>query len=136
MIFFHSENNFQIKAKQSLKRWITKCVSREEKRIGDINIIFCDDAFLFMKNEKYLNHSTLTDILTFDCSTEKSISGDIFISTERVKENAAKYKVLFTNELNRVMIHGILHLLGYNDKTRKEKKIMREKEDFYLSLQT
>jgi len=136
MILFHAENNFRIKAPRLLKIWITKSVLKEQNTIGDINIIFCDDAFLLIKNKKYLNHSSLTDILTFDFSTGKSISGDIFISTERVKENATKYKVPFKNELNRVLIHGILHLLGYKDKTEKEKKIMRKKEDFYLSLQT
>jgi len=136
MILLHAENNFLIKAPQTLKIWITKSVLKEQNTIGDINIIFCDDAFLLIKNKKYLNHSSLTDILTFDFSTGKSISGDIFISTERVKENATKYKVPFKNELNRVLIHGILHLLGYKDKTEKEKKIMRKKEDFYLSLQT
>tara|TARA_B100000929_G_C15255442_1_gene334789 strand:+ start:23 stop:433 length:411 start_codon:yes stop_codon:yes gene_type:complete len=136
MILFHAENNFRIKAPQALKVWITNSVLKEEKTIGDINIIFCDDTFLLIKNKKYLNHSSLTDILTFDFSTKKSLSGDIFISTERVKENATKYNVPFNNELNRVIIHGVLHLLGYKDKTEKEKKIMRKKEDFYLSLQT
>ena len=136
MILLHAENNFLIKAPQTLKIWITKSVLKEGAAIGDINIIFCDDTFLLIKNKKYLNHSSLTDILTFDFSTKKSLSGDIFISTERVKENATKYKVPFKNELNRVLIHGILHLLGYKDKTEKEKKIMRKKEDFYLSLQT
>ena len=136
MILFHAENNFRIKAPQALKVWITNSVLKEEKTIGDINIIFCDDTFLLIKNKKYLNHSSLTDILTFDFSTEKSLSGDIFISTERVKENATKYNVSFNKELNRVITHGILHLLGYKDKTEKEKKIMRKKEDFYLSLQT
>ena len=135
MILLHAENNFLIKAPQTLKIWITKSVLKEGAAIGDINIIFCDDAFLLIKNKKYLNHSSLTDILTFDFSTEKSLSGDIFISTERVKENATKYNVPFNNELNRVIIHGVLHLLGYKDKTEKEKKIMRKKEDFYLSLQ-
>jgi len=136
MILLHAENNFLIKAPQTLKTWITKSVLKEGAAIGDINIIFCDDAFLLIKNKKYLNHSSLTDILTFDFSTDKSLSGDIFISTERVKENATKYNVPFNNELNRVIIHGVLHLLGYKDKTEKEKKIMRKKEDFYLSLQT
>ena len=136
MILLHVENNFLIKAPQTLKIWITKSVLKEGAAIGDINIIFCDDAFLLIKNKKYLNHSSLTDILTFDFSTKKSLSGDIFISTERVKENATKYNVSFNKELNRVIIHGILHLLGYKDKTEKEKKIMRKKEDFYLSLQT
>ena len=136
MILLHVENNFLIKAPQTLKIWITKSVLKEGAAIGDINIIFCDDAFLLIKNKKYLNHSSLTDILTFDFSTGKSISGDIFISTERVKENATKYKVPFKDELNRVLIHGVLHLLGYKDKTEKEKQIMRKKEDFYLSLQT
>ena len=136
MILLHAENNFLIKAPRLLKIWITKSVLKEQNTIGDINIIFCDDTFLLIKNKKYLNHSSLTDILTFDFSTEKSLSGDIFISTERVKENATKYNVSFNKELNRVIIHGILHLLGYKDKTEKEKKIMRKKEDFYLSLQT
>ena len=102
----------------------------------DLSFIFCDDMELLNKNSKYLNHDTLTDILTFDYSENNNISGDIYISIDRVKENAKTYKVTFENELDRVMIHGVLHLLGYKDKSKKDQKAMREKEDFYLSLQT
>ncbi|MFH1321043.1 MAG: rRNA maturation RNase YbeY [Bacteroidota bacterium] len=131
-------------------QWIIETVYRENNQAGNINYIFCNDEYLNKLNRKYLKHSTLTDILTFDYSEKKDdgrgtgdenlndkkniITGDIFISIDRVKENAKKYNNKFKDELHRVMIHGILHLLGYNDKTSSEKAIMREKEDFYLSL--
>ena len=102
----------------------------------DLSFVFCDDMDLLDKNSKYLNLDTLTDILTFDYSENNNISGDIYISIDRVKENAKTYKVTFENELNRVMIHGVLHLLGYKDESEKEKGIIRAKEDFYLPLQT
>ena len=102
----------------------------------DLSFVFCDDMDLLDKNSKYLNLDTLTDILTFDYSENNNISGDIYISIDRVKENAKTYKVTFENELDRVMIHGVLHLLGYKDESEKEQKIMREKEDLYLFLQT
>jgi len=136
MINFTSNTNFQLRHKAVLKSWIKEVVGKEGKKMKDLSFIFCDDMELLNKNSKYLNHDTLTDILTFDYSENNNISGDIYISIDRVKENAKTYKVTFENELDRVMIHGILHLLGYKDKSKKDQKAMREKEDFYLSLQT
>ena len=136
MINFTSNTNFQLRHKTVLKSWIKEVVGKEGKKMKDLSFIFCDDMELLNKNSKYLNHDTLTDILTFDYSENNNISGDIYISIDRVKENAKTYKVTFENELDRVMIHGVLHLLGYNDKSKKDQKAMREKEDFYLSLQT
>ena len=135
MINFTSNTNFQLRHKTVLKSWIKKVVGKEGKKMKDLSFVFCDDMELLNKNSKYLNHDTLTDILTFDYS-KNNISGDIYISIDRVKENAKTYKVTFENELDRVMIHGVLHLLGYKDESEKEQKIMREKEDFYLFLQT
>jgi rRNA maturation RNase YbeY len=136
MILFHSETTFQLKQKISVKKWIKETIVKEGKTTKDINFIFCDDYFLHEKNRAYLGHDTFTDIITFDYSDRDLISGDIFISIDRVRENAPINNAPFENELSRVIIHGILHLLGYKDKGKKEKEIMREKEDFYLSLQT
>ena len=136
MINFTSNTNFRLRNKVALKNWIKKVVENEGGQMKDLSFVFCNDMDLLDKNSKYLNLDTLTDILTFDYSENNNISGDIYISIDRVKENAKTYKVTFQNELDRVMIHGILHLLGYKDKSEKEQKIMREKEDFYLSLQT
>jgi len=136
MILFHSKTKFQISTKRTLKSWITLVTKKEGRAVKDLNFIFCDDDFLLEKNKTYLKHAYLTDIITFDYSDKKNISGDIFISIERVKENALLFGKSFENELKRVIIHGVLHLLGYKDKSKKEKKIMQEKEDFYLSLQT
>ena len=115
------------------KKWLNQVISNEAKREGDITYIFCDDDYLLEKNIRFLNHNTLTDVITFDYCEEKSVSGDIFISIERVKENSEIFKVDFLTELNRVMVHGLLHLLGYKDKTEKESNLMRKKENYYLS---
>jgi rRNA maturation RNase YbeY len=131
-IFFHSECDFKPESISHLDSWIKDAIANEQKILGEINYIFCDDDYLLEKNQTYLNHDTYTDIITFDYSEENSVSGDIFISIERLKENARKFAVPFDTELRRVMIHGVLHLIGYKDKSDKEKKLMREKEDFYL----
>jgi len=133
--FFVEEVNFILRDKNRIREWILNIILSNSYTLGQINYIFCSDNFLLQTNVKYLKHDTFTDIITFDTSENSNeISGDIFISIERVKENAKSYRVSFTNELHRVMIHGILHLLGYNDNTNDEKVIMREKEDYYLSL--
>ena len=106
----------------------------EQKAIENLNFIFCSDAYLLEKNRQFLNHNTYTDIITFDYCKDQLIIGDVFISIERVKENAESFKVHFEKELDRVLIHGVLHLLGYKDKSDQEKIQMREKEEFYLSL--
>ena len=112
--------------------WLNEILIEENKMLGDIVYIFCDDDYLLTKNIKYLNHNTLTDVISFDYSKDKLISGDILISIDRVRENSNIFGVQFLNELQRVMAHGLLHLLGYNDKTELEEKEIREKEDYYL----
>ena len=113
--------------------WIKKVVHSEKKIVGDIIFIFCNDDYLLEKNIQFLNHHTLTDVITFDYCEDKKISGDILISIDRVIENAKLFNVTFLKELDRVMVHGLLHLLGYNDKTKKDSKLMRIKEDFYIN---
>lgn len=136
MITFNTiDEGFVLKNKLKIRNWIKGIALAEKKQVGDISYVFCNDAYLGKMNEQYLKHYTLTDIITFDYTVTGIITGDIFISVERVKENADKYKVSFENELSRVMAHGILHLIGYKDKSKEEKAIMREKEDFYLSKQ-
>jgi len=133
--YFSEEINFVLKGKRQSTEWIIKTIESEGLEQGEINYIFCSDAYLLTLNQKYLNHDTLTDILTFG-NTERAglVGGDIFISIERVKENAALYKATFSSELSRVMIHGILHLCGYKDKSPEEAQNMRKKENHYLSL--
>jgi probable rRNA maturation factor len=134
MIAFNELSSVKTPINQPIKDWIESAIINENLKIGDINYIFCDDAYLLEKNIKYLKHNTLTDIISFDYTMGKIISGDIFISVERVEENASSYQVSFKDELHRVMIHGVLHYCGYNDKTAAEKVQMRAKEDYYLSL--
>ena len=107
-------------------------ILEEKKECGNIVYFFCDDEFLLNKNKTYLKHDFYTDVITFDYSSKNCLSGDVLISVDRVKENAQTYNILFEKELQRVMAHAILHLAGYKDKTKKEKKIMREKESYYL----
>jgi len=134
-ITFHQEDiSFRLKKIKKIKSWITQSIALEKNVLGDLNYIFCSDIYLHKINLEYLKHDTLTDIITFDYSEKKQISGDIFISIDRIKENAIKFKQSIENELNRVLIHGVLHLLGYKDKTPKDKELMRAKEDFYLTL--
>lgn len=132
MILFHKEINFELKQKTKYKNWIKSIILDFEKRVGEINYIFCDDEYLLDINQKYLQHDTYTDIITFDYSENKTISGDIFVSIERVKENATLYSKGFEEELHRVLAHGILHLCGYKDKTEKEAKEMRTQEDWAI----
>jgi len=135
IIFFSEGVSFQLRNKKKLRDWITATVFNEKKEPGNINYVFCDDEYLYKLNVQYLNHDTFTDIITFDNSeSNKEITGDIFISIDRVKDNSKKYKVPFYNELYRVIIHGVLHLIGYKDKTSQEAELMRKKEDYYLSL--
>ena len=132
--FFFEEINFTLKKKTVTRNWLTNVLREEYKTPLHINYIFCTDVYLSELNKKYLNHSTFTDIITFpDLSHSKKISGDIYISVERIKENAEKYEQTFDTELARVMVHGVLHLLGYKDKTPDEKELMTQKEDYYLN---
>ena len=133
MIAFEYLETEEITEINQNKKWLNQVISNEDKEEGDITYIFCDDDYLLEKNIRFLNHNTLTDVITFDYCEGNSVSGDIFISIERVKENSEVFKVDFLTELNRVMVHGLLHLLGYNDKTKRESNLMRKKEDYYLS---
>jgi probable rRNA maturation factor len=133
--FFTENIRYTVRKKGMLRRWILNTIEREGKVPGDINYIFCDDVYLSELNSKYLKHNSLTDILTFPADEENgSICGDIFISLPRIKENAVKFKQKAEDELHRVMIHGILHLAGYDDSTKSEKEIMTARENLYLSL--
>lgn len=120
----------------STTKWISQCVEKEGFVLGNVNYILCSDPYLLNINKTYLNHDYNTDIITFNYNENQTINSDIFISLDRVKENAQEFKVSFEAELNRVMIHGILHLLGYNDKSPEEQAVMTSKEDFYLALHT
>jgi len=132
MINFNYVTDFVLVNEGILAEWINDCIKNEEHRLEEINYIFCDDEYLYKLNVEFLNHDTLTDIISFDYSVGKIIQGDVFISVERVMENALDFSVPFLDELHRVMIHGVLHYCGYKDKTPKEAVIMREKENFYL----
>lgn len=112
---------------------IKRLIINELKEIGDISIIFCSDKYLLDVNKQYLNHNHYTDIITFDYVEDNVISGDLFISIDRIKENAKEYGVSLIKELFRVVFHGVLHLVGYNDKTKEEQLLMTEKENFYLA---
>ena len=133
MIAYNSETDFNLQNDVLISNWIIQTIENENFKLGEINYIFCSDDYLLEKNIQFLNHDTLTDIISFDYTMGKLISGDIFISTDRVKENAQKFGVSFSNELHRVMIHGILHFCKYKDKTSEEKEQMRSKENYYLS---
>jgi probable rRNA maturation factor len=132
--FFTEDVSFQPGQKIILKKWLKQLCLSQHFVSGDIQFIFCSDAYLLKLNQQYLQHNTYTDIITFDYSADKTVSGDIFISIERVKENAKKLKLEFTEELYRVMAHGVLHLMGFKDKDPKAKKIMTAAEDKALSL--
>ena len=129
MITFNSETSFTLKNQNKLVKWIGDVVSSEGFQVGEINYIFCDDSYLNKINQEFLNHDAFTDIISFDYTLGKEVGGDIFISIERVLENAEEFNEVFENELHRVMIHGILHFIGYKDKTKKDKTLMRTKED-------
>ena len=136
LIRFQKEENldFSFKEKESTIKWILKVIRKEGKKSGDLLYFFCTDHYLLEVNKKFLGHNTYTDIITFDYSTAEKISGEIYISIDRVKENAKNYKQPFNKELKRVLIHGVLHLCGYPDKTESQKTKMRAKEAYALSL--
>ena len=135
-ILFHSECDFTLSKQDARSRWIINSIINESKRVGRLSFIFCTDEYLLEKNIQFLDHDTYTDIITFDYCEGDIISGDIFVSVERVTENANAFGVDFEDELDRVLIHGVLHLAGYQDKSKEEVNTMREKEDFYLSLRS
>ncbi|MDB5062303.1 MAG: rRNA maturation factor [Mucilaginibacter sp.] len=132
--FFEEDISYKLKNKTAVRKWITETIVAEGFKLAELTYVFCSDEYLLQINQQYLDHDTYTDIITFDNSEEHStIAGDIFISIERIKENAAKFAVTEAQELHRVIIHGALHLLGYKDKSVADKKKMTLKEDHYLS---
>ncbi len=134
MISFNYENEFVLPNEEQIATWISQVILSENKKEGEINYIFCDDKYLLNLNEQYLDHDTLTDIISFDYSIGNEIHGDIFISTERVLENASDFKVTFEEELQRVLVHGILHYCGYRDKSKDDEQLMRNKEDEKIKM--
>lgn len=134
MISFNYETDFQLDNEEAFENWISRVIASESKELGEISYIFCDDEYLHKINVAYLNHDDLTDIISFDYSEGKILQGDIFISIERVKDNAYEFNVSFEEELKRVMIHGVLHYCGYKDKSEADEKIMRSKEDEKVTM--
>jgi len=133
MIDFQYIENNKLSNTEDLNLWLISVIKEEGMLIGELVYVFCNDEYLLKKNIQFLNHNTLTDVITFDYSEEEIISGDILISTERVVENAKIFKVNYLTELHRVMVHGLLHLLGYKDKIEKDANTMRKKENYYLN---
>jgi rRNA maturation RNase YbeY len=136
MIKFNYQKKYVLKNTKEIKNWISHTIFNLKKDVGDINYVFCDNEFITDINKKFLNHDYPTDIITFDYSDTKIINGEIYLSIEQIKENHKTYNTNLTDELHRVIIHGILHLLGYKDKTKTEQLEMRTQEDYYLSLRT
>jgi rRNA maturation RNase YbeY len=134
MISFNYETDFELDNETSFSEWISKVILSENKTEGEINYVFCDDDYLHKINLEYLQHDDLTDIISFDYSVGNELHGDIFISVERVRENAIEFQVEFDNELKRVMAHGVLHYAGYKDKTENDSEIMRNKENGKIAL--
>jgi probable rRNA maturation factor len=136
MISFNYETDFKLEEEDNISIWISNTIQSENFKEGEINYIFCDDEYLHKLNVEFLNHDTLTDIISFDNSIGKTLHGDIFISIDRVKDNAMIFGNSFKEELFRVIIHGVLHYCGYKDKTNKDAELMRTKENFYLEQLT
>jgi probable rRNA maturation factor len=132
--FFSEDIYFNLPDELKTRGWVSDTIIKEGMLPGEINYIFCSDAYLLKMNLEHLNHDSFTDIITFNYCEDNVVNSDVFISIDRVKENAETFKCSFENELNRVMIHGVLHLVGYDDKSDDDKQIMRAKEDFYLNL--
>lgn len=134
MINFNYETDFNLENEEAVTSWLGKVITSENKKEGEINYIFCDDEYLHKINVEYLNHDTLTDIISFDYSVGNELHGDVFVSVERVKDNAADFNVSFEEELKRVLVHGILHYCGYKDKGEAEELLMRVKEDEKITM--
>ena len=134
MINFNYETDFTLDNEVAIAAWLTNVITSENKKEGEINYIFCDDEYLHKINLEYLNHDTLTDIISFDYTMGNELSGDIFVSIERVNDNAKDFNVVFEEELKRVLVHGILHYCGYKDKGEAEELLMRSKEDEKIAL--
>lgn len=136
MIDFNYLDKFELSNEGEIRAWLEFVLDEEDRELGEVSYIFCDDEYLYDLNVKHLKHNTLTDIISFDYSLGKVVSGDIYISVERVEENAKDRGIKFSDELHRIMVHGLLHYIGFKDKSESEKKTMRKKEDYYLSLRT
>ena len=134
MISFNYELEFQLENEEQYSSWISNVISSENKKEGDINYIFCDDEYILEINKHYLDHDYYTDIISFDYSVGNELHGDIFVSIERVRENAIEFDVTFDEELKRVLAHGVLHYCGYKDKTEEEELVMRSKEDEKIKM--
>ena len=132
--YYFQDVDFKFREKRRTNQWLRLAAESEIRRIADISIIFCSDPYILDINQKYLGHDYFTDIITFDYCEGDSLSGDLFISVDSVKENSIEYGTDFKDELNRVIIHGLLHLIGYDDHTVEETVVMRMKENYYLSL--
>lgn len=134
MISFNYETEFELPNESAIERWISQVIASELKREGEISYVFCDDDYLLELNQQYLQHDTLTDIISFDYTVGSELNGDIFISVERVRENAEIFNQTFDNEILRVMIHGVLHYCGYKDKSTADEQHMRLKENEKLAM--
>ena len=132
MISFNYETDFTLENSKSISVWVSETIKTENYREGEINYIFCSDEYLHKLNVDFLEHDTLTDVISFDYSVGKELHGDIYISIDRVRDNAKDFKVAFADELARVMAHGVLHYCGYKDKSEEDSITMRSKEDYYL----
>lgn len=132
--YFTEDIKFELKGKLLNNRWLKMVVGSEVKKMGDLSIIFCSDPYILDINLRYLQHDYFTDIITFDYCEGDTVSGDLFISIDSVRENALFYGASFEDELDRVMVHGVLHLLGYDDHTPEEQAVMRAKENYYVNI--
>lgn len=133
-ISFFSESNFSLENESGVLTWLLASAKAENKTIGFLNVIFLDDDGLLAINKEYLKHDYYTDVITFDYNDNELVNGEVFISIDRIKENASELNISFNDELHRVIIHGLLHLFGYKDKSAEDKQLMRSKEDYYLPL--
>lgn len=134
--YYFEDTDFVFKEKNLNGRWLRMVAESEVKRLGDISIIFCSDNYILDVNQRYLEHDYFTDIITFDYCEGNRLSGDLFISVDSVRENSLEYGTEFKDELNRVIVHGILHLIGYDDHTDEDVMTMREKENYYLDIRS
>ena len=132
--YYFQDTDFKFRDRRKTNEWLKLAAESEIRRIGNISIIFCSDNYVLDINQKYLQHDYFTDIITFDYCEGDRLSGDLFISIDSVRENSVEFGTEFKDELNRVIIHGLLHLVGYDDHTEKDIKLMRSKENYYLSL--
>lgn len=132
--YFFEDTDFQFKPKRFTSTWLKTVAESEIRRLGEVNLIFCSDNYILDINQRFLQHDYFTDIITFDYCEGNVISGDLFISVDSVRENSLEYGTEFEDELNRVIVHGVLHLVGYDDHTEEDVKEMRSKENYYLDL--